>query len=297
MTKLHIISGPDKGQSFDLKNGIICIGRSPDNDIQIEDESVSRNHLKIRREGNKYFIEDLESANGTYIDGKQISPNTEFEVKEGLPISVGMITICLGKDASEDILAALDSIDLSKELSQDDILHTQDRPMTPEKNMELISKVSNILMQSLNIDEILEKILDCIFDLLKRIERGVVIIIDKETGEISEVIRRSEKAGDDTGAMYSRSVVDRVIREGKPLIILDSYSEDEIDFSESLKLMKIKSVMCVPLISRSQIRGVLYVDSINEQFGFRHNDIVLFKALGSPAALAIENALLSSNSR
>jgi transcriptional regulator with GAF, ATPase, and Fis domain len=207
-----------------------------------------------------------------------------------------MITICLGKDASEDILAALDSIDLSKELSQDDILHTQDRPMTPKKNMELISKVSNILMQSLNIDEILEKILDCIFDLLKRIDRGVVIIIDKETGEISEVIRRSEKARDDTGAMYSRSLVDRVIREGKPLIILDSYSEDEIDFSESLKLMKIKSVMCVPLISRSQIRGVLYVDSINEQFGFRHNDIILFKALGSPAALAIENALLSSNS-
>ncbi|MDP6178953.1 MAG: FHA domain-containing protein [Desulfatiglandales bacterium] len=133
MTKLRIISGPDKGQSFYLKNSIIYIGRSPDNKIQIKDESVSRNHLKICKERNKYFIEDLERATGTYIDGKQIGPNSEFEVKEGLPISIGMITICLGKMLQEDTLAVLDAIDLSKELSQDDILQTQDRHIIPKK--------------------------------------------------------------------------------------------------------------------------------------------------------------------
>lgn len=44
-------------------------------------------------------------------------------------------------------------------------------------------------------------------------------------------------------------------------MISDTHAEDEIDLSESLKLMKIRSVMCVSLISRSQIRGVIYVDS------------------------------------
>ncbi|MBW2284964.1 MAG: GAF domain-containing protein, partial [Deltaproteobacteria bacterium] len=56
----------------------------------------------------------------------------------------------------------------------------------------------------------------------------------------------------------------------------------------------IRSVMCVPLISRAQIRGVIYVDSVNQPFGFRKEDLKLLTALSSPAAIAVENALLHS---
>jgi hypothetical protein len=62
-----------------------------------------------------------------------------------------------------------------------------------------------------------------------------------------------------------------------------------------MELMKIRSVMCVPLVSKSQTRGIIYVDSVKQPYGFRKEDLALLTALSSPAAIAVENALLYSN--
>jgi GAF domain-containing protein len=95
--------------------------------------------------------------------------------------------------------------------------------------------------------------------------------------------------------MYSRTVVDRVIREGKALLMPDTRAEDEADRSVSMELMKVRSVLCVPLISRSQIKGVIYLDSTRTPFGFRKEDLSIVNALSIPAAVAIEQALLHFN--
>ena len=87
MAKLYILGGSEKGKLYDLQGDIIGIGRSPDNDIQIKDASVSRNHLKIIRRGDKFFIEDLNSRNGTLVNDIQIRSGEEFEIKEGIPIT------------------------------------------------------------------------------------------------------------------------------------------------------------------------------------------------------------------
>jgi len=294
MTNIYVENGSDEGRSFDLKGDTIYIGRSPDNDIQIKDRFVSRKHLRIFRKGSKYFITDLKSKNGTFINGKQILSAVEFELKQGLTIAIGMSVICLDKESSEDVVSFLESIRLSRDISKEVGVSAKDRSMTAQKNMELIHKVSNVLMRSLNINEISEKILGYIFDLLKRIDRGAIILIDKETGEISEVITKFKSHINGSDMRYSPDVVDRVIEDGKAVIVLDSSADDEDDLSDTLKILKIGSVMCVPLIIRSKIRGVIYVDSIEKPHGFRKEDLSLFKALSSRAAIAIENASIYS---
>ena len=294
MTNIYVVNGSDEGRSFDLKGDTIYIGRSPDNDIQIKDRFVSRKHLRIFRKGSKYFIKDLKSKNGTFINGKQIPSGVEFELKKGLTIAIGMSVICLDKESSEDVVSFLESIRLSRDISKEVGVSAKDRSMTAQKNMELIHKVSNVLMRSLNINEISEKILGYIFDLLKRIDRGAIILIDKETGEISEVITKFKSHINGSDMRYSPDVVDRVIEDGKAVIVLDSSAEDGDDLSDTLKILKIGSVMCVPLIIRSKIRGVIYVDSIEKPHGFRKEDLSLFKALSSRAAIAIENASIYS---
>jgi pSer/pThr/pTyr-binding forkhead associated (FHA) protein len=295
MTKLYILEGPNKGQSFEINDDTIYIGRSPDNDIQMRDRFVSRKHLEISRKDSKFFLKDLKSENGTFVDGEPIRAGKEFEIQEGLPISIGMSVLCVGKGCSEHILSFLDSIDLSKELTEKVGEAPQDRPMTAKKNMELIYKVSDVLGQSLNINEILEKILEYIFDLLKRIDRGAVILIDHETGKAGEVITRFRKGIDDSVMRYSEAVIDRVIKTGKAVMIPDAHAKDESDLVDTLELMEIGSVMCVPLISKSQIRGAIYVDSVKTPFGFRRDDLSLLTALSSPAAIAIENSLLQAH--
>ncbi|TET87131.1 MAG: response regulator, partial [Desulfobacteraceae bacterium] len=242
----------------------------------------------------RYFVEDLRTTNGTFINGKRLEPGKEFEVKEGLPIVIGRVLISLGKASSEDSANIRNLADLSGELSTTGIF-TLDRrrPYTTTKNLELIYKVSNVLVQSLDIDEILQKILDYIFDLLKRIDRGTILLINSDTGKLEQIIGRSKFDKEKTNISYSRTIAEKVMKEGKPLTMPDLTQEDTENFSDSMRMMK--SVMCVPLISRSQIRGVIYVDSVDKPFGFREEDLSLITSLSSPAAVAIENALFYSN--
>ena len=114
MTKLDILNGSYKIQSFDLKNDEIYIGRASDNDIQIEDKTVSRNHLKLIRKENEYFIRDLKSTNGTFVDGEKISSGVEFEISEGMPIGVGKTEVCIGEECLEEIESVQDSRGLAR---------------------------------------------------------------------------------------------------------------------------------------------------------------------------------------
>jgi adenylate cyclase len=286
MIKLYLMDDTAEGQSFDIESDTISVGRSSDNDIRIKDKSVSRRHLKIVKDGDKYLVTDLNSKNGSFIDGELLPPGVDFEVREGTPIVVGMSVICIGKACLEEVMPFLES------LSEDTELFAQDRPLTSRKNMELIEKVSYVLMKSTDLNEILEKILDSILELLRRIDRGVIVLIDEETGEISDVVSRSKNGDDDTTKLYSRNIVERVVKEGRPMMMRDIMNDTDVDVSATMKLMNVRSVMCVPMVSKSRIRGVIYVDSINEPYGFRADDLSLLTALSSPAAVAIENALL-----
>ena len=84
MAKLYILSGPDKGQSFEVGRDPVYVGRSAHNTIKMSDKAVSRRHLKILMRGNRYFIKDLESENGTFISGKEVSGGVDIEVAEGV---------------------------------------------------------------------------------------------------------------------------------------------------------------------------------------------------------------------
>jgi hypothetical protein len=292
------MSGTSKGQTFELRDGVYTIGRSPDNNIQILDKTVSRTHLKIFRRDNEYYIQDLKSRNGTFVNGARVQAGEEIEVKRGVPLAVGRVFLHLSgeyKEASvvDKKLQALDSIDLSKELGNGSAELVKDRPMTPQKNMSLIAKVNDVLRESLGINEILEQMLNYILDFFTRIDRGFFILFDQETGKIKEVVKVFNRDDEEVPSRYSRTIVDRVRREKKPVLMLDTLNEESAEISESMRLMKIKSVMCVPLISRSKIRGVIYVDTVNEPNGFRKDDLSLLTALSSPTAVVIESAILS----
>jgi pSer/pThr/pTyr-binding forkhead associated (FHA) protein len=291
MPKVYIMNGPDKGRMYEVKKNTIHIGRSPENDVQIKDKSVSRVHVRIVKQGNKYFVTDLKSRNGTFIEGVRIASDIEYEVKEGMPVAIGKTFFSLGRAYPDDVLAVLDSVDLFKELDGDDGSEVKDRPLTAKKNMELIYKVSNVLMQSLNTKEILEKILRHILELLKRIDRGVIILLNRETGGVGDIISVIKANDKECAAAYSRTIVDRVVREGKPISMLDTLNEQAINLSESIRVNKIRSIMCVPLVSRARVIGVIYVDSVSRPHGFRKEDLDLLTALSSPAAVAIENSL------
>jgi signal transduction histidine kinase/pSer/pThr/pTyr-binding forkhead associated (FHA) protein len=298
MTKIYIIDGPTGGQSFDLEDGTTLIGRASNNDIQITDYSISRNHLKIIRKGESIFIEDLGSRNGTWVNGNPVKPREELEVQEGVPIIIGDTLLGLGEKYPIDGTMTRYSINLLDEKGQGEKIQLyKDRRATNRRNLELIYEVSTILMQSLDINEISEKIMDSLFFCLKRIDAGAILLINPDTGELEEIISRSRDRKENIEINYSRTIVDQVIREGKALMISDTSREDTENLAMSIAQMQIKSIMCVPLVSKSEIRGAFYVHSVNVPQGFRKDDLFLLAGLGTPAALAIENGMLHAKQK
>ena len=293
MTKLHILNGPKIGRSFELSDVATYVGRSLDNDIQIEDKTVSRRHVKIIKRGNKYFITDLKSQNGTFFNGNYIAPGLELELKEGVPIAIGMSVVCLGKGCKELMMPFIDSIGLTKQTGEESGIFVEHRDKTNQRKLELLYKVSDLLTENLPINETLEKILDYVFDLLKRIDRAAFILVDPATEWILDVISRTAKPSADTTTVYCPDVVRGVMENREPLVISNVEIEMENELIDTLKILKIESVMCVPLISSSRIMGVLYVDSLERPFGFRREDLSLFVDLCQRTALAVEHARLA----
>jgi len=85
MPILYILNGPGKGRSFEITPKSLFIGRDTDNDIQVQDPSVSRKHAKVFQKDSKVFIEDLRSQNGTWIDGAALKSGESYELAEGFP--------------------------------------------------------------------------------------------------------------------------------------------------------------------------------------------------------------------
>jgi putative methionine-R-sulfoxide reductase with GAF domain len=293
MTKLYIVNGPEAGRPFELNEGLTYLGRSAENDIQIEDKTVSRKHLKILKKANKYYITDLKSRNGTFFNGNYLGPGVELEIKEGVPIAIGMSVICVGEACKEHMMPFLDSIGLTKEIGQQSGIFEQHRDNSNQRKLQLLYSVSDVLMANLPIRETLQRILDHIFDLLRRIDRGAFVLLDAETQEIREIVFRSKRATDDPNMIFCRDVVDRVIGNGKPIAVSDAETEED-DIAETLKILKIESVLCVPLMSSSRVIGAVYIDSLERPYGFRREDISFFMDLSQRTALAVEAARLTS---
>jgi hypothetical protein len=294
MAQLYLLNGPERGRSFKLREGVNFVGRSLDNDIQIEEKTVSRKHLKIVQKADKYFITDLKSRNGTYLDGVLLEPGHQIETDEGVPIAIGKCFICINRAAFTKANTFLDTMELRREAILKNGSFPENRDETDREKLQFLYEISYILRKGLPIKKTLEKILNEIFVLLKRIDRGAFVLVDTGTKETTQVVTKSRKATDEKTVGYSRRVVKRVIEKGNPIVISNVRTEKDNELVDTLEVLKIECVLCVPILSRTQVLGAIYVDSRQRPHGFRQEDVHLFMDLGQRIALAVENEAFSS---
>lgn len=294
MIKLYLMDASREGQAFNFEGDSISLGRSKENEIRVRDRFVSRTHLKVTRRGAAYFIEDLNSKNGTVVNGKRIDPVTPLQVEEGVPIAIGMSVLCLGKGCLEGIMSFLDMVFSSEELDELRPYLIKDGLASPPENRESIFKLASVLTEAQNIREIAEHVLDYLFANLQDIDRAMIILLEKGTGSILEVFPRLRNGSDDTIGMYSRALVRRVIAEGKAVVVSGDSRGKNKDKPQGQDEMKINAVMCVPLLSGEEVMGVIYVDCVERPCKFQNPEMALVTALSGSAATAISKALAHS---
>jgi len=286
-TKLFIMEGPAKGKKFDLKEKAMFLGRSSRNDIQIKDIMVSRKHLKIFKVGETLFIEDLMSTNGTQFNGEVITSGEAFEVGDGDTVSCGNTVIRFGEIPSPE------SSDTDTSGSKHNLINER-RSAWPKK-LEL-GKITGIFDQSLNIDGMLEKLLEHVFDTLPRINRAAILSFNNQKGQIEEVICKSRKENDNETFRYNFGLLGRIVKNGKPVKISDTTYEAQSDPIGDMDTEQTSSTLYVPIMINTEVRGAMYLNSSPGPFeGFRKDDLSLLDSLSGLIGVAIGNSTITAN--
>ena len=296
MAYLYVLNGPGKGRSFRLREGENYIGRSIDNDIRIEDRTLSRKHARIVLKGSRFFITDLKSQNRTFFDSAYLEPGSEVELKAGVPIALGttIVSVSLSETDDGQMTSFSETVRLSRADIEKTSALTERRDEAEEKKLQLLRDASDLLISGISIHDALEKILQSITDELSRVDRAAIILTDPQTGEIEETVLGPRVLKHQKTAPYSTKVVERVLSVKRAVMISNAKTEAG-DIADTLKVLKVQSVLCTPMIFASRLAGVIYLDSVRIPYGFREDDLTLLMDLGQQIALALEKARFVSD--
>ena len=162
---------------------------------------------------------------------------------------------------------------------------------------EILAQVAKILIQVEDLNPVLEKVMDVVFEHL-RVVRGFIVLFDDSGEPKLELFRAEEK---DKGGIpevpISRTILDTVVGQKVAVLTHDAQTDQRFDAGQSIRMHHIRSAMCTPLWHRERVIGVIYVDSPLHVGSFSATDLDLLTALANYAAVAIERAKLNERIR
>jgi len=125
-------------------------------------------------------------------------------------------------------------------------------------------------------------------------ERGYIVLLGPD-GALDFRIRRGEdgKALEQAEDQISRSILRQVIDSGQPLVVRNAMDDHRFGHAESVVILRLRSVMCVPLIARGETMGAICVENRSIRARFSDDDAPPLVLLANQAAVAIENAALN----
>ena len=165
--------------------------------------------------------------------------------------------------------------------------------VNPEAKLKAVLEISNSLAGTLDLAALLPKILDSLFSIFRYADRGCILLKDERTGEMVPRAMRHRRKDEDSTVRLSRTIVGKVLSEKAGILSADAAMDAAFSGSQSITDIKIRSMMCVPLLGLDgEALGILSIDSQNPLGQFSHDDLDILMTVAGQAALAYENARL-----
>jgi putative methionine-R-sulfoxide reductase with GAF domain len=302
LPKLYVMNGAaNRGRAFELGKKTLFVGRSSSNDIQINDPTVSRKHLKVYSgsELRMFFIEDLNSTNGTFLRDALIEPGEGFQVDDSDAVTIGKTVLRFQGVPSTDPLNINGGQGQPRHNGgneRDRFQRQKERRSTSPRNPAFISKTAQLFEKTPALDEILDKTLAFLLDALPRVDRAAILLFDKRQRKIRQLLAKA-RGGEGSGAVhFSKALVKQVLRDGKTIKLSNVRFEYPTAGSKRNGHSHIRSVLCVPVFRNSKIRGGIYLDShLGPHDKFRKDDHLLLHRVSDLVARSIEKASLLLN--
>jgi serine phosphatase RsbU (regulator of sigma subunit)/pSer/pThr/pTyr-binding forkhead associated (FHA) protein len=309
MAMLQLIRGAQPGKRFVLDCDRAIIGRSAECEVTLEDQAVSRRHAAIVLDRGRFFVEDLQSRNGTFVNDEKVIDRQPLRDGDHLVICnsefrffTGHSSATLGPGDSITPSDAAELIDDSTEASRASVMATYDvgggsaswrLSAKPEVKLAALLEISNNLAKTLSVQEILPKLLDSLFKIFVQADRGFVVMRPKPDGPLVPVAVKSRRAGDDERMRISRTIVEEAMNSRKAMLSADAASDERFGMAQSIADFSIRSMICAPMIGgEGQPLGVIQIDTLNQRARFTDEDLEVLAGVASQAALALDNATM-----
>ena len=306
----------DGEQVFDLRRGApLTVGRALTSDIALLDPTVSRRHAALTVGDGGVEVRDLGSSNGTFVNGARIE---QSRLAAGDVLTFGKLSFELREfDAAEDGAAshgarhaptivrqravpdAREAFAQALRASGSQAVVDQTAIVVPEEErvrqkLALLLEVSKALTRAFDVDTLLEKIAEIVFQILD-VDRFSILLLD-DAGDLVPSIAR-DRAGVRLGRTVPLSIARKAIEE-KVALLSDNAPEDLRFGGQSIVHQQVRSAVCAPLIgSESRVLGVLYVDSLTSAHRFGEDDLDFVVAFSGIVAVAIENSRFAERIR
>ena len=161
--------------------------------------------------------------------------------------------------------------------------------------LDYVLRVSRDMAEAHSLAPLLAYTIDKVLTLVGA-ERGY-IALKKQDGSIEFSIRRDNKGNDLKGLAdeVSYSILQEVVQSGDSVVLSDAMQDPQFGQAKSVMALRLRSIMCVPLITRNQTIGAIYVENRSIRGRFRETDLAPLQLFANQAAIAIENTELIEN--
>jgi phosphoserine phosphatase RsbU/P len=314
MAFLKKVSPEPAGQLIEIKGDPLVIGRLQECEVILDSTGVSRKHAEIRRAGDRFTLVDLHSRNLTFLNGRKLDPDEPppllaandrikicdvefifFPVAPKEPTrrpSTLTDEMMVTDSPQEETSGALHTLDASRSSS----MASQ---VKPEVKLKAILEISRKLSSDLKIDTVAPNIIDALMELFPQSERGFLILVDPATRRLIRKAfkyRPSKQTSlmapytDEVPMSISRSIVNHVIGQKKAVLSQDAGADQDLPTSASIADLKIRSVMCVPLIAfDGEVLGIIQLDTSSRK-QFLQEDLDILTTVAGQAAVSVQNA-------
>lgn len=328
MLRLTVTNGHFEGVTVEVSD-TLAIGRSHDSGLFIPDPQVSRKHSRIFLDGDRYWIVDEGSHNGTFLnevrtEGKRTLRhgdvvrvgNTQLAVDltgfVGMQAALRMeddakdVALTLERSAKElappslEALASDPSIEGFNFPSLSEIRTATDRSLSMivanAKRFATLFHVARSLQESTDTERLLANMLDRVFKVVDA-DRGDIVLVHPETGEVKPILSMDRRGHLSDTVRISRTVMRRVLNSMMAVISTDAPNDPRLDSSESIIMYGMRSIMCVPLICKDKVVGLIQLVNERDFAAFSEDDLYLVTVIAALAAVSVENARLYERQR
>ena len=292
MPSLQILKGPNEGTVIQLEGERSILGRNPDCTVVIPVTSVSREHAQIVRIGGKYFIEDKQSRNGTFVNNQAINTRTLLKNNDRIRICDFIATFLdlapENPPNEDDEPDGPSTVEAMLNHTSHMLLDTQ-----PAEKLRLLLEIGNNLSKTLDLSSVFPRIADSLFHLFRQADRCFIIQAEAEGERLLPRVVKTRRATEEGTARFSRSIVRKCLGEAKAFLSDDATRDDRIQLSQSVVDFRIRSVMCAPLCrADGKAFGVIQLDTQDRSKKFTQEDLKLLCGVANQASTALENARL-----